>query len=160
MKKETTLCCTIAALKAVKQCLKYYPGPSKSGKVRVTQYLLTLVDSCYPEVVYESGNCWLQLQQVRGNSNNTGTSNEKVEWQDFQLGLLANLNDLLNNGFPKYKDNTKDFKSHKLQSFNLELTGDPIERAAQVCRRFCNLTEFLKIALRSVELNALQAILL
>ncbi|EDW13905.2 proline-, glutamic acid- and leucine-rich protein 1 isoform X1 [Drosophila mojavensis] len=147
LNNKTTICCTIASLKAVKQCLKYYPGPSKSGKLAVTRYLLTLMDSCNPEVVYESGNCWLQLQQVRGNSTNANHSNDKVQWQEFQLGLLCNLNELLNDAFPKYKDNTKDFENHKLQHFHLELQGDPIKRAAQVCTRFCNLTEFLKIAL-------------
>ncbi|XP_064556851.1 proline-, glutamic acid- and leucine-rich protein 1 isoform X2 [Drosophila montana] len=146
LEKNTTTCCKISALKALKQCLKYYPGPSKSGKLLVLRYLLTLVDCCNPEVVYESGNCWLLLQQVRGNFNNVGCNTDKSQWEDLQIGLLGSINDLLNEVFPNYKDENIAIK-YRLECFTLVLEGDPIKKAAQVCRRFCNLIDFLKIAL-------------
>ncbi|KAM8703182.1 hypothetical protein ACLKA7_007891 [Drosophila subpalustris] len=64
------------------------------------------------------------------------------------MGLLGNLNTLLNQTFPNYENvfNTT-VESHKLEPFELILQGDPIERAAQVSRRVCNIIEFLKIAL-------------
>ncbi|KRF80941.1 uncharacterized protein Dvir_GJ25595, isoform A [Drosophila virilis] len=146
LEKHTTTCCKISALKAVKQCLKYYPGPSKSGKLLVLRYLQTLVDCCNPEVVHESGNCWLLLQQIRGNFNNVGCNTDKCQWEDLQIGLLGSINDLLNEVFPNNKDDkvaTKD----RLECFTLVLDEDPIKRSTQVCRRFCNLIDFLKIAL-------------
>lgn len=154
MKQSTRLCCTISVLKAIKQCLKYYPGPSKSGKHLVMRYLVTILDSNDQDVVYQSGCCWLLLQQVRNNSNNTGSFNDKTQWQHYQIGLLGNLNTLLNQAFPNYESvfNTTAV-SHKLEPFELILKGDPIERAAQVSRRVCNIIEFLKIALRLVNSN-------
>ncbi|EDV98576.1 GH22375, partial [Drosophila grimshawi] len=138
--------CTVAALKAIQQCLKYYPGPSKSGKPLIVRYLLALVDSSDPEVVYKCGNCWLLLQQVRG--SNEGNFNSKTQWQDYQLGLLGSLNALLIDVFRNHKSDyiTMD-TSNKLEYFTVELQGDPIERVARVCRRFYNLIDFLKIAL-------------
>ncbi|XP_030557517.1 proline-, glutamic acid- and leucine-rich protein 1 isoform X3 [Drosophila novamexicana] len=145
LEKNTTTCCKISALKAVKQCLKYYPGPSKSGKPLVLRYLLTLVDCCNPEVVNESGNCWLLLQ-VRGNFNNVGCNTDKCQWEELQIGLLGSINDLLNEVFPNYKDD-KVAKKDRLECFTLILEGDPIKKSTQVFRRFCNLIDFLKIAL-------------
>ncbi|KAL7739540.1 hypothetical protein ACLKA6_008666 [Drosophila palustris] len=148
MERSTRLCCTISVLKATKQCLKYYPGPSKSGKHLVMRYLVTILDSNDQDVVYQSGCCWLLLQQVRNSSKNTGSFNDKTQWQHYEMGLLGNLNTLLNQAFPNYENvfNTT-VESHKLEPFELILQGDPIERAAQVSRRVCNIIEFLKIAL-------------
>ncbi|XP_034475598.1 proline-, glutamic acid- and leucine-rich protein 1 isoform X2 [Drosophila innubila] len=148
MEQRTSLCCTISVLKSIKQCLKYYPGPSKSGKNLVMRYLVTVLDSNDQDVVYQSGCCWLLLQQVRNNSNNTGSFNDKTQWQHYQIGILGNLNTLLNEAFPNYENVCNTIVvSHKLEPFELILKGDPIERAAQASRRFCNIIEFLKIAL-------------
>lgn len=148
MEQETSLCCTIAVLKSIKQCLKYYPGPSKCGRHLVMRYLVTILDSNDQDVVYQSGCCWLLLQQVRNNSKSIESFNDKTEWQYYQIGLLGNLNTLLYQTFPNYKNvfNTTDI-SYNLKPFVIILQGDPIERAAHMFRRFWNIIEFLKIAL-------------
>lgn len=120
----------------------------------VTNYLITLIDSRDQDVVYESGCCWLQLQQVRDNANNTGSFDEKTQWHEFQNALLNNLNTLLNEAYPNYENTTSDFiENPKFKCFALTLDGDPVIRAAQVSQRFCNLIDYLQVALRYVNLT-------
>lgn len=147
--KPKTTRCTISILKALAQCLKYYPGPSKSGKPLVTNYLITLLDSRDQDVVYQSGCCWLQLQQVRDNANSVGGFNDKTQWHDYQIALISNLNTLLNEAYPNYDDISNDIiENNKFKYFALALEGDPVVRAIQVSQRFCNLVIYLQVALR------------
>lgn len=147
--KQKSTRCTIAILKALAQCLKYYPGPSKSGKPLVTNYLITLLDSRDQDVVYQSGCCWLQLQQVRDNANSIGGFNEKTQWHEYQIALISNLNTLLNEAYPSYDDISNDIvENNKFKYFALTLEGDPVVRATQVSQRFCNLVIYLQVALR------------
>ncbi|KAH8417049.1 hypothetical protein KR222_002170 [Zaprionus bogoriensis] len=134
-------------MKAIGQCLKYYPGPSKSGKHLVTQYLISLLDSSDMDVVHQSGCCWLLLQQVRDSGSNSAGSNDKTQWHDFQNALVGSLNSLLSDAYPNYDSIHTEDTGNKFKCFLLTLEGDPVVRAAQVSQRFCNLIDYLKIAL-------------
>ncbi|XP_023034129.2 proline-, glutamic acid- and leucine-rich protein 1 [Drosophila willistoni] len=139
---------TISSLNALEQCLRYYPGPSKSGRAMVHKFLASLVDSSDVDVIHGTGQCWLMLQQVRGGAPNDGENKDKGQWRDFQLGILGNLHDLLNVTISSQDEIfERPAISTKLDYFELVLEGDPIERSARVCRRFCNLVDYLKIAL-------------
>lgn len=115
----------------------------------ITNYLITLLDSRDKDVVYASGCCWLQLQQVRDHANNARSFNDKTQWNEFQNSLLSNLNTLLNDAYPHYENISSDpIENHKFKCFAITLEGDPVIRAAQVSQRFCNLIDYLQVALR------------
>lgn len=115
----------------------------------ITNYLITLLDSRDKDVVYASGCCWLQLQQVRDHANNARSFNDKTQWNEFQNSLLSNLNTLLNDAYPHYENISSDpNENHKFKCFAITLEGDPVIRAAQVSQRFCNLIDYLQVALR------------
>ncbi|XP_062124055.1 proline-, glutamic acid- and leucine-rich protein 1 isoform X1 [Drosophila sulfurigaster albostrigata] len=148
--ENSRMCCTISALKAIKECVKHYPGHSKAARNLVIQYLIGILDISNQDVVYLSGCCWLMLQQERTNANTAGNLHERMQWQNYQMGILNNLNILLNQVFPTYTNaysTCSTSETHKFEYFMVKLHADPIERASQVCRRFSNLIEFLKIAL-------------
>ncbi|XP_017105240.2 proline-, glutamic acid- and leucine-rich protein 1 [Drosophila bipectinata] len=136
--------CTLAALKTIKLCLEFYPRTIKSGKVPIEKFLLNSLDSNNKDVVSKAGECWLLLQNVRGPSNQ-GNNNDKLIWQNYQTSLLKNLNTVLKENFALSKDTLESCSSGP---FPITVAKDPLERTSQNFRRFLNLVEFLKIALR------------
>lgn len=135
--------CALAALKAIKLCLEYYPRTIKSGKVAIEKFLLTSLDSSNKDIVAKSGECWLLLQNVRSPSNQ-GNINDKLIWHNYQLLLLKNLNIVIKENFAMSKDTLESCTSGP---FSITVAKDPLKRTAQNFRRFLNLVEFLKIAL-------------
>ncbi|BFF88958.1 proline- glutamic acid- and leucine-rich protein 1 [Drosophila madeirensis] len=140
-------CCTLSALHTVEQCLKYYPRSIKSGKSGIENFLMNLLDSNNVDIVFQTGECWLLLQKVRG-SLSIGAKNDENQWRDYQLTLLRSLYSIINKSFPISEEIfVGTIVSNHLSHFEVDLTEDPVKRAAQVCQRFCNLIDFLKIAL-------------
>ncbi|XP_044314308.1 proline-, glutamic acid- and leucine-rich protein 1 isoform X2 [Drosophila rhopaloa] len=139
--------CTLAALHAIKRCLKYYPKVIKSGTTSIEKLLIILIDSTNIDVVCQTGECWLLLQNIRGNSNNEN-SNIKTVWKDFQLSLLNNINCIINKTLllPEEIIDSPS-KANNFGLSTLELVKDPFERALQIFGRICNLIEYFKIAL-------------
>ncbi|XP_030379949.1 proline-, glutamic acid- and leucine-rich protein 1 isoform X2 [Scaptodrosophila lebanonensis] len=132
----------VPALKALKQCLKQYPATSKTHRTLVACFLKSLLDNNDINVIYESGLCWALLHHQRG--GRTG----KILWQQYHFGLLDSLHNLLDQAFPKYSDFYKGQTTNEyFDYFALKVEADPIRGTTQMCRRFSNLTEFLKISL-------------
>ncbi|XP_033238921.1 proline-, glutamic acid- and leucine-rich protein 1 [Drosophila pseudoobscura] len=139
--------CTLSALHTVEQCLKYYPRSLKSGKAVIEKFLIKLLDSTNPDIVFQTGECWLLLQKVRGSLSN-GADNDESQWRDYQMTLLGSLYFIINKTCPISEEIfVCPIEAKHLEHFTVHLTEDPVERAAQVCQRFCNLIDFLKIAL-------------
>ncbi|XP_022232553.2 uncharacterized protein LOC111080969 isoform X2 [Drosophila obscura] len=139
--------CTLSALHTVEQCLKYYPRSLKSGKSAIENFLIKLLDSTNLDIVSQTGECWLLLQKVRGSPSN-GVENDKNQWRDYQMTLLGSLYSIINKTFPiSEKIFVGAAVANPFEHFKMHLTEDPVKRAAQVCQRFCNLVDFLKIAL-------------
>ncbi|KAH8378852.1 hypothetical protein KR009_001772, partial [Drosophila setifemur] len=145
--------CILAALKTIKRCLKYYPRAIKSGKVQIEKFLVNLLGSSNSDVVYQTGECWLLLQNIRGAFNN-GNINDKCLWREYQLKLLNHLDFIIQNNFSISEDTIdSSANSNTLDPLAIKLATDPLERAAQIFRRFKNIVVFLKIALSKPFIN-------
>lgn len=141
--------CHLAALKCLENCMKYYAGPSGSSKGAIERFLGQFVDSTNRAAVMHSGKCLLQLQQVRGGSAQ-GTS-VKCAWTNLQSQILGSLHTIMNQLFANATETYDGFNFDEeittLKVAELNLSPEPVERATQLLTRFCNLCEYLRIAL-------------
>lgn len=139
---------TVAVLQSIKQCLIYYPKAIKSGKASIEKYLIFLLNSSNSDVVYQSGECWLLLKNIPGNSCN-GSNSGATLWKDYQLSLLKTIHYVINRAFNspgEIFDNS--FPVHSLENLTIEVKTDPFERAPIIFQKIDNLIELLKITLR------------
>lgn len=141
--------CYLAALKCLENCMKLYAGPSGASRSIIDRFLGTLIDSPNQALIVQSGKCLLQLQQVRG-GNIQGTS-LKSAWSNLQSQLLGSLHAILNQLFANttetYDGANFDDEISTLKVPELNLSPEPVERAAQLLTRFRNLCEYLRIVL-------------
>ncbi|XP_041564415.1 uncharacterized protein LOC108141592 isoform X1 [Drosophila elegans] len=138
--------CTIALLHTIKRCLKYYPKSTKPGTSSIEELLITLIDSNNVDVVHQTGQCWLLLQNIHGNSRNEKTN--KIVWKDFQLSLLNNLQYIISSTILASEETIiSPYKAESFALFTFKNVKDPFERATQTFQRIFNLIEYFKIAL-------------
>ncbi|XP_052855179.1 uncharacterized protein LOC128263946 isoform X3 [Drosophila gunungcola] len=139
--------CTIALLHTIKRCLKYYPKSTKPGTSSIEELLITLIDSNNVDVVHQTGQCWLLLQNIHGNSRNE-KNNNKIVWKDFQLSLLNNLQYIISTTILASEETIiSPYKAKSFSLFTFKNVKDPFERASQTFQRIFNLIEYFKIAL-------------
>lgn len=141
--------CHLAALKCLENCMKLYAGPSGASRGIIDRFIGNFIDSTSQELVFQSGKCLLQLQQIRGGSVQ-GTS-LKSAWSNLQSQLLVSLHALLNQLFVNttetYDGVNFDDETSVVKAVELNLSPEPIERTTQLLTRFKNLCEYIRIAL-------------
>lgn len=146
--------CHLAALKCLETCMKLYAGPSGASRAIIDRFIGTFIDSTNQALVIQSGKCLLQLQQVRGGGGG-GAGGQGISlkgaWSNLQSQLLGNLHLILNQLFANATETYDGFNFDEeitaLKTIELNLSPEPIQRAAQLLTRFKNLTNHLRIAL-------------
>lgn len=141
--------CHVAALKCLENCMKFYAGPSGSSRGAIERFLEPLIDSTNRSIIVHSGKCLQQLQQVRGGSAQGGSP--KTAWANLQSQILGSLHQTLNQLYANVTETYDGFSADEelvtLKVAELNLSPEPVERAAQLLTRFQNLCEYLRIAL-------------
>lgn len=133
-------------LKCIQTCLEVYPGPCGSSRTQIQKHILKVIDSTNITLVTEAGKCQHLLQQVRGGGVQ-GISH-KNSWSLYQLQLLGTLHEYFDLLFANTSETSDTPNIPERLPFNeIDLSPEPVEKAAQILTRCGNLCKFLEIIL-------------
>ncbi|KAH8303937.1 hypothetical protein KR059_004386 [Drosophila kikkawai] len=143
----------VSLLLTIKQCLIYYPKAIKTGITSIEKLLISLLDNKNSDIIHQSGECWLLLKNIPGNTS-SGKSKGATLWRDYQLSLIKSLYYFLNSEFNNTDETFEScFIVNSFEHFTLEVKQDPFDRSEMVFQRIFNLIEFLKITLSKPLIN-------
>ncbi|XP_013113472.2 proline-, glutamic acid- and leucine-rich protein 1 [Stomoxys calcitrans] len=139
--------CAGPALRCVETCLKLYPASSGPSRRTIEKFVARFHDSLQADIVIYNGKCLHLLQQVSGGE--IRSSSHKSQWKSYQTQLVGSIHAIFDDMFANCNEMWDDsVVQEHLTLEKLELSDEPVNRAAQLYIRYHNLMQYLIVALK------------
>lgn len=137
----------VSALRCVEICLRLYPASSGPSRKTIEKFLARFHDTLDADIVLYNGKCLHLMQQVSGGE--IRSSSHKTQWKTYQTQLVGSIHEIFDVMFANCNEIWDD--NVVQEHFNMEkieLSDEPVNRAAQLYIRYHNLVQYLIVALK------------